>query len=182
MIGTLLQEQQRIQSNQHKLLQMEIQNLTYSFNKSTILLSNLQTRQETTVAFTAGVGPGDNKVFSPGQTVIFRQIIYQVGGGYNPSSGIFTAPKTGLYVIFCTNVAEYHETFWTKIMINGSAKAGVMALLRSSNVYIYQSASNLVVHLLQMGDRVWIQVRSGNHLCSDSPETTFSVVMINGSF
>ncbi|XP_061184590.1 complement C1q and tumor necrosis factor-related protein 9A-like [Saccostrea echinata] len=203
-LGSLLQQQQKTQAEQHKLTQARIQNLTFSFNNSTAItqagiqnltfsfnssttelrssLSDLQTRIETTVAFTAGVGDGDNRVFSSGQTVIFRQIIYQVGGGYNPLTGIFTAPKAGLYVLFCTSVAFHDEIFWTKIMINGSVKAGVMAYHPSSNMYVYQSASNLVVQQLQVGDRVWIQVYQGSHLYSEFPDTTFSVIMINGSF
>ncbi|XP_062597116.1 uncharacterized protein LOC134258578 [Saccostrea cucullata] len=183
-LGSSLQQQQKTQTEQHKLTQAGIQNLTFSLNNSTTnlrsSLSDLKTRLETTVAFTAGVGSGDNKVFSPGQTVIFRQVIYQVGGGYNPTTGIFTAPKAGLYLIFCTNVAAYHETFWTKIMINGSGKAGVMAYLNGS-VTVYLSASNFVVHQLQVGDRVWIEVISGNHLYSSYSDTTFSLIMINGS-
>ncbi|XP_062597157.1 multimerin-1-like [Saccostrea cucullata] len=201
-LGLLLQQQQKTQTEQHKLTQAGIQNLTYSLNNSTAItqagiqnltfllnssttklsssLSDLKTRFETSVAFTAGVRSSDTQVFSPGQTVIFKQIIYQVGGGYNPTTGVFTVPKTGLYLIFCTNVAYYKETFWTKIMINGSVKAGVMAYLNGS-LTVYLSASNLVVHQLQVGDRVWIQVDTGTHLYSYIPDTTFSAVMINGS-
>ncbi|XP_062610296.1 multimerin-2-like [Saccostrea cucullata] len=165
-LGSSLQQQQKTQTEQHQLTQAGIQ--------------NLQTRLETTVAFTAGVGASDNWAFSPGQTIIFPQVIYQVGSGYNPSTGIFTAPKAGLYLIFCTTVAFHDEIFWIKILINGSVKAGVMAYHPSSNTYVYPSASNLVVHQLQAGDRVWTQVYQGSQLYSNYPDTTFSVIMVNG--
>jgi hypothetical protein len=105
------------------------------------------------VAFTAGAFA---QKYTPGQSVIFSNVIYQVGLGYSPTTGVFTAPRAGLYFIFCTVVAYDHQTFWAKIMINGSEKVGVMAFTDISES-VYPSASNLVVHHLQMWDRVWIQ-------------------------
>ncbi|XP_062597139.1 uncharacterized protein LOC134258598 [Saccostrea cucullata] len=126
------------------------------------------------VAFTAGTY---GSMYTDGETVKFPKIIFQVGGGYNPTTGVFTAPKAGLYLIFSTNVAVNNKIFWTKIMINGSEKAGVMAwaILPQSNVY--QSGSNLVIYQLQMGDRVWMQVYIAGTLY---PETYFSVIRLNG--
>ncbi|XP_061184876.1 uncharacterized protein LOC133192886 [Saccostrea echinata] len=172
-----------VQQNQMK---NEIQAMTNSQQNDIAKLNDtiirLKNRVQSNVAFTAGILGEETKqhTYTVGDTVKFPQVIYQVGGGYNPTTGVFTAPKAGLYLIFGTSVAGYHETFWTKIMINGSAKPGVMAYLNGS-VTVYLSASNLVVHQLQVGDKVWIQVRKGSHLYSYTPDTTFSVVMINGS-
>ncbi|XP_062606553.1 complement C1q and tumor necrosis factor-related protein 9-like [Saccostrea cucullata] len=169
-------------------MKSEIQMLTSSqqnditkMNDTIIHLKNrVQSGVQSRVAFTAGIlGEISGKHIYTG-TVKFPKVIYQVGGGYNPTTGIFTAPKAGLYLIFCTTVAYDHEAFWTKIMVKGSVKAGVMAWTASSFT-VYQSASNLVVHQLQVGDRVWIEVEYGSHLYSYFPDTTFSVVMINGS-
>ncbi|XP_061184873.1 uncharacterized protein LOC133192884 [Saccostrea echinata] len=170
---------------QQKQIKREIQTLTNSQQNDIAKLNNtiihLKNRVQSNVAFTVGIGSSDKQVFSSGQTDKFPTVIYQVGGGYNPSTGVFTAPKTGLYLIFCTNVADNHESFWTRIIINGYVNAGVMAYVGSSTLYVYQSASNLVVHQLQVEDRVWIQVNAGNQLYSSNLETTFSVIMINGS-
>jgi hypothetical protein len=65
-------------------------------------------------------------------------------------------------------------------MINGSVKVGVMAY-NYQHKEIYQSASNLVVHHLQTGDRVWVQLHDGDKLYSGIPDSTFSVTLINGS-
>ncbi|XP_062607042.1 multimerin-2-like [Saccostrea cucullata] len=169
---------------QQKQMKSEIQTVTNSqqndITKLNDTIIHLKNHVQSKVAFTAGILREYGGHAYTG-TVQFPTVIYQVGGGYHPTTGIFTAPKAGLYLIFCTNVALNHETFWTKIMINGSFKAGVMAYVGSSSMLVYQSGSNLVVHQLQVGDRVWIEVRSGSHLYSDVSETLFSVIMINGS-
>ncbi|XP_062597147.1 protein HP-25 homolog 1-like [Saccostrea cucullata] len=128
-----------------------------------------------------GVGAGDNRLFYTGRPIIFKHV-YQVGGGDNPTTGVFTAPKAGLYLIFSAVVAEFHETYWAQIIINGSDKAGMMAYFDSGDSYAHQSASNLVVHQLQVGDRVWIQKLQGSTLYPHFVETSFFVIMINGPF
>lgn len=101
-----------------------------------------------------------------------------MGGGYDLSTGIFTAPRAGLYIIFSTNVAGLSNSIWSRIVINGSEKAGMMAY-NEANIGLHQSASNLIVQQLQVGDRVWIKAVLGQNLYSDISDTTFSVVMIN---
>lgn len=101
-----------------------------------------------------------------------------MGGGYDFSTGIFTTPRAGLYIIYSTSVATRSKSFWSRIVINGSEKAGMMAD-NDANVNIFQSASNLIVQQLQVGDRVWIMLIDGQHLYSDISDSTFSVVMIN---
>lgn len=101
-----------------------------------------------------------------------------MGGGYDISTGIFTTPRAGLYIIFSTIVAARSESFWSRIVINGSMKVGIMALDDSGN-NLYQSASNLIVQQLQVGDRVWIQLYAGQNLYSGVSETSFSMFMIN---
>ncbi|XP_062582948.1 uncharacterized protein LOC134244708 [Saccostrea cucullata] len=143
---------------QKQQMKSEIQALTKSQQNEITQLNNtiihFKNRVQSNVAFTAGILGETNgqHTYASGDIVKFPKFIYQVGGGYNPTTGVFTAPKTGLYIIFCTNVAAHQ-----------------------------QSASNLVVHQLQVGDRVWIQVYDGGHLYSNIPDTTLSVVMINGS-
>jgi hypothetical protein len=131
------------------------------------------------VAFTAGI-TGGLHTYTRGQTVPFNSVIYQTGGGYNPATGVFTAPKAGLYIIFCTVVSEYQRSFWAIIKINSSAKAGVLAYSASSERF-HLSASNLIVYHLQKGDRVWVQLHDGDKLYSAIPDATFSATLIKGS-
>lgn len=72
------------------------------------------------------------RVYNEGEIVIFPSILYAVGGGYDKTKGVFTVPKSGLYIIFCNVAADYQGNFWAKIIINGRANAGVMAYYGSS--------------------------------------------------
>lgn len=131
------------------------------------------------VAFTAGfiVWPLQH-TFAVGQPVRFDLILYQVGGGYDISTWIFTAPRAGLYIIFSTILAHRSMSFWSRIVVNGIEKAGMMAY-NDADLSLHQSASNLIVQHLQVGDRVWIKLITGQTLYSTISDNTFSVVMIN---
>eukprot|EP00105_Crassostrea_gigas_P002461 XP_011414995.1 PREDICTED: uncharacterized protein LOC105319246 [Crassostrea gigas] len=160
----------------------EIQQLTDTLDTTTAKLnaslSHIAASQGHPVAFTAGIRGCCTHTFAVGQPVIFNSVLYQVGGGYDTSTGIFTASRAGLFIIFSTVVANRHKTFWSRIVINGIEKAGMMAY-NNANADVFQSASNLIVQQLQVGDRVWIKLHNGQYLYSDISETTFSVVMIN---
>lgn len=116
------------------------------------------------------------------KTVMFQNILYAVGGGYDKTTGVFTVPRSGLYIIFCNIIADHQGRFWAKLMINGIAKAGVMAYIYyGSSLDAYHTGSNLIVQHLQVNDRVWMQTVTSGNLYSTFPDTTFTVVMIKSS-
>lgn len=80
------------------------------------------TGSEYTVAFSAGATV---RFYNAEETVMFQNILYAVGGGYDRRTGVFTVPKNGLYIIFC-NIMDYSQigNFWAKIMINGLINKG----------------------------------------------------------
>lgn len=160
----------------------EIQQLTDTLDTTTAKLnaslSHIAASLGHPVAFTAGIRGCCTHTFAVEQPVKFNLVLYQVGGGYDISTGIFTTPRAGLYIIFSTIVAAIRESFRSRIVINGREKAGMMAY-NDASVNIVQSASNLIVQQLQVGDRVWIKHISGQNIYSVISESTFSVVMIN---
>ncbi|XP_062574500.1 uncharacterized protein LOC134236344 [Saccostrea cucullata] len=99
---------------QQKQMKSEIQTLTNShqhdISKLNDTIIHLKNRVQSNVAFTAGILGEYSQQHTYTGTIKFPKVIYQVGGGYNPTTGIhvFTAPKAGLYLIFCTNVADDH--------------------------------------------------------------------------
>ncbi|XP_062610323.1 EMILIN-1-like [Saccostrea cucullata] len=181
MFNHTLSQLKKQQERQEEQQNMTIHHLTHSLQKNTAKLSNILSHLHTRVAFTAGVGYFDKLSFAPSETIIFKQIIYQVGGGYNPMTGVFTAPKAGLYLIFSTAVSQRFNRIRTQFVINGSVKTGAMAQMDNTDFEHYLSTSNLVVHPLQVGDRVWIQMYQGKLIYAGYGETSFSVIMINGS-
>ncbi|XP_062588928.1 uncharacterized protein LOC134250580 [Saccostrea cucullata] len=127
------------------------------------------------VAFTAGV-TSTSTTWNSG-TLVFDLIVYNIGGGYDSSTGVFTSPVDGHFVFFINVQAPGSNTIYTYIVLNGSAKVTTMAYGSSDN---YDSGPNLVVLRLQKGDRVWVKHFGGTgyYTQSDAPLTTFSGFLI----
>nr|XP_034334541.1 complement C1q-like protein 3 [Crassostrea gigas] len=125
-------------------------------------------------AFTAGI-PVHNYGWT-GDTLVFPVVIYSVGTGYNPSTGIFTAPAAGTYVFYVSVQSAWHNIIYLDIVMNGSSKVRAMAWYDSgSSIAIRQTGTNLVILHLQTGDRVWAKRSSGTGYHSDGAHiTTFS--------
>ena len=125
----------------------------------------------TRIGFTAGV-TSDSTTWSSG-TLVFPKVITNVGSGYNPSDGIFTAPRAGVYVFF-VNVQVYSTNIHAAIVLNGATKVRTMAYTN------HDAGPNLAVLSLQTGDRVWVIHKGGQGYWthSDGPITTFSGFLI----
>lgn len=132
-----------------------------------------------TVAFSAVANVGII-TYNAGEKVMFEDILYAVGGGYDKTTGVFTVPKNGLYIIFCNILNSLNGDFWATIIINGLKKAGVM-VYSGSSAHDFHSGSNLIVQQLQVNDRVWIQTMNRGSLFSANKDTIFTVVMIKSS-
>ena len=128
------------------------------------------------IAFTAGV-TSINYTWSSG-TLVFPKVITNVGNGYNPTDGVFTAPLAGVYVFFVNVHGNYNQYIYTDIVLNGAPK--VMTMSNNNEGQSYKAGPNLAVLYLQTGDRVWIQhaAGSGYETSSNSPITTFSGFLI----
>ncbi|XP_062596068.1 complement C1q tumor necrosis factor-related protein 3-like [Saccostrea cucullata] len=106
-------------------------------------------------------------------TMVFPSVITNEGNGYNPSTGIFTAPIGGTYVFF-VNVQSYgSQNIYVDIVLNGSTKVRIMAFTGN-----YDAGPNLVVLNIQKGDAVWVKYYSGTGYYTDGPLTTFSGFLI----
>lgn len=104
-------------------------------------------------------------------TLIFPAIIRNNGNGYNPGTGVFTAPRAGTYVFYVNVQCYYNQDIHVDIVLNGATQVRAMAQGTSGP---YDASSNLVVLILQKEDRVWVNFRAGKGYYSDGPMTTFS--------
>ena len=92
---------------------------------------------------------------------MFPHIITNVGGGYNGNTGVFTAPRDGVYVFFCKITGRDNTSdMYFEFVLNGSAKTRNLVLGRSANPY--RTSSNSIVLQLAHGDRVWINMFQGD--------------------
>ena len=130
----------------------------------------------TRIGFTAGVTSSSSSWNSG--TLVFPKVITNVGHGYNPSDGVFTAPRAGVYVFF-VNVQSYsNDDIYVDIVLNGATKVRTMAYHGSGEYH--EAGPNLAVLSLQTGDRVWVKYYFGQgyYTYSDGPITTFSGFLI----
>ncbi|XP_062596183.1 uncharacterized protein LOC134257611 [Saccostrea cucullata] len=105
------------------------------------------------VGFSASVSSSSSSWNSG--TLVFPSVITNAGNGYNPSTGIFTAPITGMYVFFVNVQGHGAKTIFVDIVLNGSTKVRTMAYSTGND---YDDAGpNLVVLTIQKGDAVWVK-------------------------
>ena len=131
----------------------------------------------TRIGFTAGVTSGSSSWNSG--TLVFPKVITNVGNGYNPSDGVFTAARAGVYVFFANVQGYSSQTISVDIVLNGSTRVRTMAYSFRGNEH-EEAGPNLAVLSLQTGDRVWVKYYTGlgYWTYSDGPITTFSGFLI----
>ncbi|XP_040901506.1 cerebellin 18 [Toxotes jaculatrix] len=105
-------------------------------------------------------GPFNTNVPIPYGTVTLND-----GRAYNPSLGVFTAPRPGVYVFSFTvyssveeNGRLYHKV---QLILNGKPTASVWENNREDGE---DSATQVVVLELQRGDQVYVELTSGRKL------------------
>ena len=121
------------------------------------------------MAFTAAV-TSSNYGWRSGN-LIFNVIISNEGKGYNPRTGVFTAPESGTYVFYVSAVENNKLSLVVDIVLNNVPKVRLIG----DNHAAYQTGTNMVVLILKKGDQVCVRHSSGKGYYTHSvPITTFS--------
>lgn len=134
------------------------------------LLVDVSTR----IGFTATVSSSSSNWNSG--TLVFPVVITNLGNGYDPNDGVFTAPTAGTYVFFVNIISYSTKTVSVKIILNGRKQ--IDSLAQSENTNAYNSGSNLVVLPLHKADRVWVSYNYGTGYYGGHPMTSFSGFLI----
>ena len=110
------------------------------------------------VAFDVGLNGHINNIGTNGR-IVFGTVGLNEEKGYNPSTGIFTAPASGMYVFDWTIMTQLGKYAHTAIYVNGNAKS--FNHCYDGTLKGYLSCSKMTVVKLKQRDKVWIGVFSG---------------------
>ncbi|KAK3083518.1 hypothetical protein FSP39_024580 [Pinctada imbricata] len=132
------------------------------------------------VGFTAALSV--NASLPNGTQVVYDHVVTNVspqGGGYDATTGTFTAPIDGAYVFHFYAVAHSSEEFWLELFHNNDFVESSYGYTSGS----YADAGNTAVLHLKKGDTVYVKARPGHsvQLYGDSDElyTTFSGALLS---
>lgn len=123
------------------------------------------------IYFTAGNIKFTN--WKKGEIVIFPHVISNVSGGYNASNGIFTAPRSGVYVFTFILAISSRREIRGNLVVNGSPKVGTYLKQRAG---MTASVGNSAVIPLYHDETVGVEytLNTGFYTRRDAPVSTFS--------
>lgn len=100
-------------------------------------------------AFAAGL---TSSYPQPNAPVVFSHVFYNVQGGYDPSTGLYTAPINGTYVF------SYHLTVYERVLKVGLFH-NFIPVVKTTDTKVLGTTSHSVILHLAVWDRVWLQVK-----------------------
>ncbi|XP_048765835.2 multimerin-2-like [Ostrea edulis] len=110
------------------------------------------TRGNAIVAFNAKVSSAQS--VSGGSRVMFRSVDLNIGGGYNAAKGVFTAPKSGVYVFEWTIMTQESKPAYTALNVNGKRNASNHCHNNSHGICMLCTKMSIV--RMKAGQRAWI--------------------------
>ncbi|XP_076099269.1 complement C1q tumor necrosis factor-related protein 5-like isoform X2 [Mytilus galloprovincialis] len=106
------------------------------------------------IAFTASLSA--TKSIGSGAVVPFDKVLTNEGKGFDPNTGIFTAPRKGFYQISATTMSAHGAYFHSYLMKNNEKTVGMYPGQGP------QTGSANIVMKLKKEDRVYIKHRNGD--------------------
>ena len=104
-----------------------------------------------------------SKSLGPGEIILFDKVWTNVGNGYNPNTGKFTAPKSGLYQISGTVMSESGKKLHVYLFKNDKQ---TVSLYTGTG---YATGTVNIVFKLQKGETVYMKhYNSTQTIYSDS--------------
>jgi hypothetical protein len=91
--------------------------------------------------------------------VIFGKVTLNSGSAYNGNTGIFTAPRDGIYSFTWTTLTTSGKYFYTEIVINGNTIGYNHADGKSGSSQLDSSSTTAVIRMKKQ-DKVWIRTHS----------------------
>ncbi|XP_021378876.1 uncharacterized protein LOC110466611 [Mizuhopecten yessoensis] len=110
----------------------------------------------------------ENHDISQDSTIVFENIVINVGGHYSQFTGMFTSPLAGLYVFHWNVKSDFNSWVISELVRNGSALGTDLSTYPNSG-------SATAIAVLEIGDCVWVRITSNTAGAEVQPTfTTFS--------
>ena len=128
----------------------------------------------------------DAKDLSPQEhdVIQFKNVVLNVGGAYDETTGIFTSPVNGTFM-FSIQTATW-ISHWGRFQLVVDASSNViLSIAHNSTAAHTASTSGTVAHVLTEGQKVWLQFQynSGTtqvlHESADYASNQFSGVLVH---
>lgn len=106
----------------------------------------------------------DSKTLGDGQIVKFNKVWTNINNDYHPSTGVYTAPKTGVYQFSCTVMTSYGKTLRVFLCKNDTETVAIYPGETGHNM----GTLNMILEL-KKDDRIYIKQGRGDiHIFSQS--------------
>ncbi|XP_031614943.2 collagen alpha-2(VIII) chain-like [Oreochromis aureus] len=136
----------------------------------------LEQKERNTVIFSAGIGV--NSPFGPFDTdvtMIYNEMLVNIGNAYSPVTGVFTAPVSGVYffTMFCHSGGS-HRT-WLHLYKNNEV---ILHIHDHPSTDTADNGGNAAFLQLQQNDQVYVRLKANTRVYKASTVTTFSGFLV----
>lgn len=112
--------------------------------------------------------------------MLFDSIYYNSGSGYDTSTGIFTCPRSGMY-LFAIFVEAVDASPAAALVLTINGKHWLDAVSERYATGHDSTGGNILVQHIQEGDRVWVETYYHDNQDLYNGFTTFSCVLIQST-
>ncbi|CAC5425872.1 unnamed protein product [Mytilus coruscus] len=111
-----------------------------------------------------------SKTLGAGEIVKFNRVWTNTDNDYNPSTGIYTAPKPGVYHFSCSVMSQYDKTLRVFLCKNNIRIVAVFTGYSDTNM----ATLNMVLEL-KKGDKVYIKQVGPQKYIYSEPQSNYNM-------
>ncbi|KAL6457852.1 hypothetical protein MHYP_G00330820 [Metynnis hypsauchen] len=155
--------QRRLDESEKKQTELQTK---LAASESVVLELKRTSKPTPQVAFTASLGQDQTGPFDYHTTLIYQDVITNIGGAYDSQTGVFTAPVNGVYTFLIYFFTwSRSESTSLRIFKNTDELVGSFVYKSTPEQPIRgESSSNAVTVQLQKYDKVFVLLHSGGKI------------------